>query len=81
MALRAAGGYHHHLGTNTWAAGAPPAAENDARLLDWEIVVPRAEDADAAARSVERAGYSVARDGNSWRLTDPWGTVLRLVTS
>ena len=76
-----AGGYHHHLGTNTWAAGAPPAAENDARLLDWEIVVPRAEDADAAARSVERAGYSVARDGNSWRLIDPWGTALRLVAS
>ena len=22
-----AGGYHHHLGTNTWAAGAPPAGE------------------------------------------------------
>jgi catechol 2,3-dioxygenase len=76
-----AGGYHHHLGTNTWAAGAPPAGENDARLLDWEIVVPRAEDADAAARSVEGAGYRVARDGNSWRLTDPWGTTLRLVAS
>jgi catechol 2,3-dioxygenase len=76
-----AGGYHHHLGTNTWAAGAPPAGENDARLLDWEIVVPRPEDADAAARSVEGAGYGVARDGNSWRLTDPWGTTLRLVAS
>ncbi len=76
-----AGGYHHHLGTNTWAVGAPPAGENDARLLDWEIVVPRAEDADAAARSVEGAGYSVVRDGKSWRLTDPWGTMLRLVAS
>ena len=76
-----AGGYHHHLGTNTWAVGAPPAGENDARLLDWEIVVPRAEDADAAARSVEGAGYSVAREGNSWRLSDPWGTTLKLVAS
>src|SRR3712207_4898954 len=48
-----AGGYHHHLGTNTWAAGAAPAGENDARLIDWEVVVPRASDADAAAKSVE----------------------------
>jgi uncharacterized YccA/Bax inhibitor family protein len=27
-----AGGYHHHLGVNTWAAGAPPAREGEARL-------------------------------------------------
>ncbi|MDQ3997790.1 MAG: VOC family protein, partial [Gemmatimonadota bacterium] len=74
-----AGGYHHHLGTNTWAAGAPPAGENDARLLDWELVVPRPEDAEAAAGSVEAAGHRVTRAGDSWMLTDPWGTTLRLV--
>lgn len=74
-----AGGYHHHLGTNTWAAGAPSAGENDARLLDWEIVVPRAEDAEAAARSVEAAGYRVTQAGDSRLLTDPWGTTLRLI--
>ena len=73
-----AGGYHHHLGTNSWATGAPSAGENDARLLDWEIVVPRAEDAEAAARSVEAAGHRVTRDGESWVTTDPWGTTLRL---
>ncbi|HLM69373.1 MAG TPA: VOC family protein, partial [Longimicrobium sp.] len=33
-----AGGYHHHLGVNTWAAGAAPATDDDARLLEWEIV-------------------------------------------
>ncbi|HKG92938.1 MAG TPA: VOC family protein, partial [Gemmatimonadaceae bacterium] len=33
-----AGGYHHHLGTNTWAAHAPAATDEDARLLDWEVV-------------------------------------------
>jgi catechol 2,3-dioxygenase len=74
-----AGGYHHHLGTNTWASGAPPAGENDSRLLDWEIVVPSAEDADAAARSVEAAGYRVARAGDAWLTADPWGTTVRIV--
>jgi catechol 2,3-dioxygenase len=76
-----AGGYHHHLGTNTWAAGAPRAGENDARLLDWEIVVPSADDADAAARSVEAAGYSVTRASDGWLATDPWGTTLRLISA
>ena len=74
-----AGGYHHHLGTNTWARGAPPATDADARLLEWEIVVPTAGDADKAGRSVEEAGYPVKREGGEWVLTDPWGTGLRLV--
>jgi len=38
-----AGGYHHHLGMNTWAAGSPVANDEDARLLEWEIVAPGAE--------------------------------------
>jgi catechol 2,3-dioxygenase len=74
-----AGGYHHHLGTNTWATNAQPATENDARLLDWEIIVPHAEDAHAAAHSIEAAGYEVGRvDGNAWVATDPWGTRVRI---
>jgi len=41
-----AGGYHHHLGVNTWARGrtADPTAAN---LVDWRIRVPG--DADRAA--------------------------------
>jgi len=73
-----AGGYHHHLGTNTWAAGAAPAADTEARLLDWEIVVPAAADAERAARSVETAGYRVERTNASYLAKDPWGTALRI---
>ena len=75
-----AGGYHHHLGTNTWARGAPAATDADARLLEWEIVVPRAQDAAEAAKSVKEAGYPVKNVGDDKVLTDPWGTSLRLVT-
>jgi catechol 2,3-dioxygenase len=74
-----AGGYHHHLGTNTWAKGAPPATDADARLLEWEIIVPTREDAEQAARHVEDAGYDVKQENGEWVLTDPWGTALRLV--
>lgn len=35
------GGYHHHLGTNTWESrGAEQAPEGTARLLHYEIVTP-----------------------------------------
>jgi catechol 2,3-dioxygenase len=59
----AAGGYHHHLGTNTWSAGAPVATEEDARLVEWEIVVPTGADVAAAAASLGHSGVA----------TDPWG--------
>ncbi|MEA2765748.1 MAG: catechol 2,3-dioxygenase [Gemmatimonadaceae bacterium] len=74
-----AGGYHHHLGTNTWAKGAPPATNADARLLEWEILVPTQKNADEAAKNVTAAGYKAKPDNGDWILTDPWGTSLRLV--
>jgi len=74
-----AGGYHHHLGTNTWAKGAPRATDADARLLEWEIIVPTRKDAEEAARHVKDAGYEVKQEAGEWVLTDPWGTSLRLV--
>ncbi|HYJ79167.1 MAG TPA: VOC family protein, partial [Longimicrobiaceae bacterium] len=74
----AAGGYHHHLGTNTWAAHAPPAGEEDARLLEWEIVVPSADDAAEAARSLEAHGYAVEWTSEGGVAPDPWGTPVRV---
>lgn len=76
-----AGGYHHHLGLNTWAAGAPPATDDDARLLEWTLVVPEAADAEAAARSLEAAGFAVTRDARGRLVADPWGISLRIATA
>jgi catechol 2,3-dioxygenase len=75
-----AGGYHHHLGTNTWAAGAARATPADARLLEWTIHLPTAAEVAAAAASVHAAGHEVAYDEHGWRTTDPWGTPLRVVS-
>jgi len=74
-----AGGYHHHLGVNTWAGRAAPASEHDARLLEWRIVLPTAEDARVAAERLLAAGHSVSRESDGWLASDPWGTPLRLV--
>jgi catechol 2,3-dioxygenase len=73
-----AGGYHHHLGTNTWAAGAAPAGDGDARLLEWEIRVPTADDAAAALESLRAAGVPIERSGNGGVARDPWGTAVRV---
>ena len=78
-----AGGYHHHLGTNTWAQGAISPSSGEARLLEWEIVLPTPTDTSAALASLEAvAGAgSVERTADGGVTHDPWGTTLRLRTS
>ena len=75
-----AGGYHHHLGTNTWAARAPRPTENDARLVDWEIILPAA-DVGRAVESLAQIGVTVETAGADRVARDPWGTAVRLVGS
>jgi catechol 2,3-dioxygenase len=74
-----AGGYHHHLGTNVWAAGAPAAAEDEARLLEWEMVLPSPGDVEQAAARLAAAGYRVDSGPASALAHDPWGTAVRLI--
>jgi catechol 2,3-dioxygenase len=73
----AAGGYHHHLGTNVWSAG-PRATENEARLVEWELVVPSGDDVSAAARSMQAAGYVAEDTVDGCSVIDPWGIRLRI---
>lgn len=74
----AAGGYHHHLGTNTWAGKtAVPPGEGDARLLAWTVHVPEVRHVDAAQARCERAGVGCERIAPAeLRVTDPWGTAV-----
>lgn len=51
-----AGGYHHHIGLNTWA-GKSPAPANAVGLINFSVVVP---DADAQAALIERANAAGA---------------------
>jgi catechol 2,3-dioxygenase len=73
-----AGGYHHHLGVNTWARGAASAAESDARLVEWELLVPGTKDVAALTASLERGSYAVHHEGPDAIARDPWGTQLRI---
>ena len=79
----AASGYHHHLGTNTWAGtGATPPTAEDAHLLEWTITLPDQASLEGVSQSLSRAGHAAERDGSgasrSLVTRDPWGTQVRL---
>ena len=77
-----AGGYHHHLGVNTWAGPTARAASDlEAQLLEWRMLFPDQADARAAAGRLSHAGYQVSEDASDWVAADPWGTRLRLTTA
>jgi catechol 2,3-dioxygenase len=75
----AASGYHHHLGTNTWAGSAaqPPAAD-EAQLLEWTIELPGTAGLAAASASLASAGHGAEWDGEALVTRDPWKTQVRL---
>ena len=74
-----AGGYHHHLGTNTWSSNVPPADRSGAPA----VVGPR-----GPVRRRRRSRGPEPREGRLSSRTpgrafgsraDPWGTTVRLV--
>ncbi len=76
----AAGRYHHHLGTNTWAPG-PAATIDQARLLEWTLVVPSAAAARVIGERLLTAGHDAVANGHDWTVADPWGTPLRIAAA
>jgi catechol 2,3-dioxygenase len=77
-----AGGYHHHIGLNTWAGeGAPPSPPGSRGLVRFELVLPDAEALDGAARRLESAGVPAERRNGGLELADPSGNGLLLRTT
>ena len=77
-AFLSAGGYHHHIGANTWETrGAPPAPEGTARLHHLTVVLPDAAERDRLAAAV--GGGEEREDGLLVR--DPSGNSLLLATA
>jgi catechol 2,3-dioxygenase len=81
-AFFAAGGYHHHIGLNTWAgAGAPPPPE-DALGLNWYAIwLPERTALDAVIERVRSARVEVEETDDGYRLRDPSRNVIRLTTA
>jgi catechol 2,3-dioxygenase len=71
-AFVSAGGYHHHLGLNTWRGpGVGPAPADRVGLRHWTVVLPP-EDVEALRARVERAGLPYEERADGLLLRDPW---------
>lgn len=77
-----AGGYHHHIGLNTWAGvGAPPAPAGSAGLRFFTIVIPDETSLASLVARVQQAGIAVTPRDGGWQLQDPSGNGIRLAAS
>jgi catechol 2,3-dioxygenase len=76
-----AGGYHHHVGLNTWqGVGAPPPPAGATGLRHFEIVLPDRAALDAVERRLRAASIHTERDGESVIASDPSKNVALLRT-
>jgi catechol 2,3-dioxygenase len=74
-AFLAAGGYHHHLGANTWeSAGAPAPPPGTAALRRATIVLPDESERDRTVARLESRGFEVEDS----TVRDPSGNALLL---
>ena len=83
-AFVSAGGYHHHLGLNTWAGvGAPPPSTDAARLLSFELIVPDAANLTGLVEQLRAGGVAVEATLDGWGAHDPSSNrvILRQVAS
>jgi catechol 2,3-dioxygenase len=74
-----AGGYHHHIGLNTWAGEGAPPPPPGARGLRWfDVELPSAAEVDAAADRLGQAGFEPVREEGAVVAPDPSGNRVRL---
>jgi catechol 2,3-dioxygenase len=80
-AFVSAGGYHHHLGFNTWQGqGVPPAPADSVGLRHWTLGLDDAS-RDALRQRAASAGVPVEERGDGLLVRDPWGNALLVVTA
>jgi catechol 2,3-dioxygenase len=76
-----AGGYHHHLGLNTWAGEGIPAPPPDARgLRSFTIVLPDDAALSATLEAAAAAGVEIDLADGRATVTDPSGNAAVLTT-
>jgi catechol 2,3-dioxygenase len=84
-----AGGYHHHIGLNTWnSAGSGPPARGSVGLRSFEVRLPDRAELDRVLEHVRAAGFPVDEGdalmaeatggGHIAIVRDPFGTAIAL---
>lgn len=81
MAFVSAGGYHHHIGLNTWQGeGAPPPPADALGLRHFTVDLPNQAALDEVVARVEKAGLPANQTDDGLLLHDPSqnGVILRV---
>lgn len=73
-----AGGYHHHIGLNTWVGvGAPPPPPGAIGLRHFDVQLPDAGAIDAVEQRLAAAGIAVESTTDGFTVRDPSRNALR----
>jgi catechol 2,3-dioxygenase len=81
-AFLSVGGYHHHVGANTWeSAGASPPPEGLAALRHATIVLSDAAERDGVVKRLVQAGHAPEQSDDGPRVRDPSGNELVLAVA
>jgi catechol 2,3-dioxygenase len=81
-AFLGAGGYHHHLGANTWeSSGAPRAPEGSATLTQVTILVPGPDALQEVDARLAEAGLPAESRPNGIAIADPSGNPVLLTVA
>jgi len=81
-AFLGAGGYHHHVGANTWeSASAPPPPTDAAALRHATLVLPDPAERDRVLQRLERHGHAPHDGEDGPFVRDPAGNALALAVA
>ena len=76
-----AGGYHHHVALNTWAANSPTATADEPRLLFWELILPNVSHLSELLLNLSQQSFKIAEPGCETTVADPWGIHVHLLSA
>ncbi len=72
MAFVSAGGYHHHIGLNTWQGeGAPPPPPDAVGLRYFSVELPNQSALDEVIARIDKAGIPANQTDNGLLIQDP----------
>ncbi len=80
-AFLSAGGYHHHLGLNSWnSRGAPAAPPGSSGLESFTIRVPSADEQGRIAARLRQAGVPGVFENGRLSVRDPWNIGIEIIS-
>ena len=74
-----AGGYHHHIGLNTWhSRGGNPPQPGSIGLRSFEVLLPTSDALESVLEQVRSAGLEIGADSKGSVVRDPSGNAVLL---